>query len=104
MDNNDNRIVLLADPETGAIVARLVMPPGQAPPETRAGLERWRRAQAAGAAAGQGEAQEEDEDEEGRACGPGMSLAVVAMLLVFMLGTMCWISAAAEEGKCGSGA
>lgn len=89
-DMNDNRIVLLADPETGQIVARMVVPPGGELTEAgRQSMERWQRLAAAAAEA-------EEEAAEERPCGPGVSLAIIVLLLLFMLGTLSWI--VAEEG------
>lgn len=87
-DNADNRIILLADPETGAIVARVVVPPGGEPGEG----EGWR-----------GE-EEEEAGEEARCCGSTLcSVAIVALVLVCLLGAFSF-SAAAQEGEGGAAA
>lgn len=85
VDNADNRIVLLADPTTGAVVARMVLPPGgdAAPP---AGFERWRL-----------DAAEDEDDEEGpRGCGPLATCVCVALLVLILV---AFVSAAAEAGE-----
>lgn len=91
VDNADRRIVLLADPETGNIVARVVIPPNG---DLRPDLERLRLAHALAAAE---EEDEEDEEGEARACRRS-GLVAAALLLVFMLGAFAWIAAASEEG------
>lgn len=96
IDNADNRIVLLSDPETGAIVARVVMPPG-ADLAGEEELEGWRQAALASA---------EEEQAQRRRCGPCGSVALVALLLLCVLAGFTWLSAAATEegGEAGPGA
>lgn len=102
IDNNDNRIVLLADPETGAIVARVVMPPGEDAADAQhlaMGLERWRRSAAAAAAAGAA-AEADGEDGEERRCDPTLPLVSLALLMFFVVAILGWLGAAADEGEC----
>lgn len=79
MTNDDTRIVSLADPATGQIVARMVMGPGAELRANSAGFERFQ----AGAAAGAGAAS--DEAAGMRAC---LLLTLVGLAFFGMLATI----------------
>lgn len=99
VDNADNRIVLLADPDSGAIVARVVVPPGGELPED--GFPWVVQAGAAGTAAAARDDDDEDYDDEedgGRGCSPMIGLLVVAC----MLGGLAWLASSSEAGSPGA--
>lgn len=101
VDNADNRIVLLADPDSGAIVARVVVPPGGELPED--GFPWVVQAGAAGTAAAARDDDDEDYDDEedgGRGCSPMIGLLVVAC----MLGGLAWLASSSEGGASGQSA
>lgn len=96
VDNADNRIVLLADPDSGAIVARVVVPPGGELPED--GFPWVVQAGAAGAAA----AQDDDEEEEGSGHS-GCSPLLWLVLFACMLGGFAFLASSSEGAGSGRG-
>ncbi|KAL4443469.1 hypothetical protein ABPG75_011206 [Micractinium tetrahymenae] len=103
VDNADNRIVLLADPDSGAIVARVVVPPGGELPED--GFPWVVTAGAAGTAAAAAAAtddDDEDDEEEGGGSGGACSPLLWLLLFACMLGGFAWLASSSEAGSPGA--
>ncbi|KAL4422227.1 hypothetical protein ABPG77_009702 [Micractinium sp. CCAP 211/92] len=97
VDNADNRIVLLADPDSGAIVARVVVPPGGELPED--GFPWVVQAGAAGAAAGAAQDDDEEEESSGHS---GCSPLLWLVLFACMLGGFAFLASSSEAGSPGA--
>lgn len=98
VDLSDQRTVLLADPVTGEVVARVVMPAGAAEDlSDDEMLQQWRRQMGGGGAGGEASDDEEEEEERG-SCGPAGSMACMALLIIFLMGGFAWMSSAAAAG------
>ena len=92
VDNTDQRTMLLADPVTGEVVARVAIPAGAEDLSGDEMLQQWRREVADGGGEGA------DEEERG-SCGPAGSMACMALLIICLMGGFAWMSSAAGDGE-----
>ena len=91
VDNSDQRTVLLADPVTGEVVARVVMPAGAEDLSDDEMLQQWRREM-------EGSGEGADEEERG-GCSPAGSMAFMALLIICLMGGFAWMSSATAAGE-----